>query len=544
LSNNDQIYDGRITAPQSPQLAGSDASTRPVPAVEPASPSPTRMARCKAMPWPLLITMAGQAALSSRLAWSNTAFVDEATYLYAGHQEIHSIITNGSLTVPGNNGYYGAYFSGAPVLYPILGAIADSLGGLVAARVLSLAFMLGATTLLYFTTDRLYGRRAGAFASAIFAILGPTQFLSAFATYDAMALFLMALAAFLAVQSASGSDNKLFLFYACLAMVFADATKYAVILFNPVIIGLCVLASVPYRGWPQARRQGYRMLGYAGTLVAALMAVGNHTYLAGLISTTIARAGGDFPAAGVFHDSWHWLGGVAVIAAIAVVLHVLREQRAQTWIAALLALALVLVPLNQARIHTATSLQKHVDFGAWFGSILVGYVMSRVLPTVRRKAVNAVTALAAAVAIAAVLVTITRAQAIDLYQSWTNSSREVAALRPWAEHGNVLAEDSFIYSYYLGSEVSINRWANTWHLEYIDPSTHQDLSGASAYHSAIMHHYFGTIALDYGTTSALDHQITQDMITAGGYRRVAHLWYGREWFDVYHDVRARVRKSA
>jgi Dolichyl-phosphate-mannose-protein mannosyltransferase len=511
----------------------------PVPAAEPAPPSPRRLTQLKALPWPLLLTMAVQVVLSSRLARSNTAFVDEATYLYAGHQEIHSIIANGTLTAPGQNGYYQVYFSGAPVLYPILGAIADSVAGLAAARLLSLAFMLAATALLYLTTDRLYGRRAGAFASAIFAILGPTQFLSAFATHDAMALFLMALAAFLAVQSAKESDNKLFLFYACLAMVLADATKYAVILFNPAIIGLCVLASVPYRGWPRARRQGYRMLGYAGTLTAALVAIGDHTYLKGLMSTTIARAEGNFPAAGVLRDSWHWLGGVAVMAAIAVVLHAFREQRARTWLAVLLSLAFLLVPLNQARIHTSAALQKHVDFGAWFGAILAGYVIAAVLPAARRKALNAVTALTAAIAMAAVLVTITRAQATDLYQSWNNSSHEITALRSWAKQGKILAEDYFIYSYYLSREVGINRWANTWHLEYIDPSTHQDLSGPAAYRSAIKHHYFGTIALDYGTTRAIDHQIIQDMITAGGYRRVAHIRYGHVWFDVFHDARAR-----
>ena len=141
-------------------------------------------------PWPLLAILAIQAALSLRLIWSNTAFLDEATYLYAGHQEIHYLFMHGTLTVPGQNGYYQTYFSGAPVLYPILGAIADSIGGLAAARLLSLAFMLGATTLLYWTTARIYDRRAAAAAASLFAVLAPTQFLGAFATYDAMALFL------------------------------------------------------------------------------------------------------------------------------------------------------------------------------------------------------------------------------------------------------------------------------------------------------------------------------------------------------------------
>ena len=39
-------------------------------------------------------------------------------------------------------------FSGAPVLYPLFGALTDSIGGLSAARILSLIFMLGVTLLL------------------------------------------------------------------------------------------------------------------------------------------------------------------------------------------------------------------------------------------------------------------------------------------------------------------------------------------------------------------------------------------------------------
>ena len=58
--------------------------------------------------------------------------------------------------------------------------------------------MLGATGLLWGTATRLFGRRAAFFAAALFAVLGPTLHLGAFATYDPMALFLMALAAWCA----------------------------------------------------------------------------------------------------------------------------------------------------------------------------------------------------------------------------------------------------------------------------------------------------------------------------------------------------------
>src|ERR1700733_13267295 len=126
--------------------------------------------------WPLAAVLIVQAALSLRLVWVNTAFQDEATYLWAGHLEWAHWL-HGAPVPP-----FAAYFSGAPVLYPPIGALADSVGGLTAARILSLVFMLGATALLWGAASRLYGRRAGFFAAALFAVLGPTLHLGSFAT--------------------------------------------------------------------------------------------------------------------------------------------------------------------------------------------------------------------------------------------------------------------------------------------------------------------------------------------------------------------------
>ena len=59
----------------------------------------------------------------------------------------------------------------------------------------------GLPSLLWATASRLYGQRAALLAAGLFATLAGTQFLGAFATYDAMALFLLALAAWLGVRS-------------------------------------------------------------------------------------------------------------------------------------------------------------------------------------------------------------------------------------------------------------------------------------------------------------------------------------------------------
>src|SRR5580692_11242542 len=74
----------------------------------------------------LLVVLAVQAALSVRLVRADTAFDDEATSLWAGHLEWAHWLHGTSIP------QFPKYFSGAPVIYPPLGAVADSLGGLAA----------------------------------------------------------------------------------------------------------------------------------------------------------------------------------------------------------------------------------------------------------------------------------------------------------------------------------------------------------------------------------------------------------------------------
>ena len=147
--------------------------------------------------WPPVLLLTVQATLTLRLVWSNTAFADEALYLSAGRLELARLFTGSP--VPD----FARYFSGAPVIYPPLGAIAASARWLAAARLLSMALMLTATALLHGVTGRLFNRRSAFFAAALFAGLGGTQFLGALATYDALALCLLALGTWLAVIAAA-----------------------------------------------------------------------------------------------------------------------------------------------------------------------------------------------------------------------------------------------------------------------------------------------------------------------------------------------------
>ncbi len=62
-----------------------------------------------------------------------------------------------------------------------------------------------------------------------------------------------------------------------------------------------------------------------------------------------------------------------------------ERQRHQTALLAVLATAAFLALLEQARIHTLTSLDKHLDFGAWFAAMAAGYAADKLLTWLRRR---------------------------------------------------------------------------------------------------------------------------------------------------------------
>jgi hypothetical protein len=118
----------------------------------------------------LLAILCLQAVLSLRLR--NTAFEDESLYLYSGNMELQHLLHGSTLY-----GGFTSYFSGASVLYPVAAAALNILGGLTAARALSLFEMLATTALLYSMTRRLFNERIALCAAAFFSVAEAVVFL-------------------------------------------------------------------------------------------------------------------------------------------------------------------------------------------------------------------------------------------------------------------------------------------------------------------------------------------------------------------------------
>jgi hypothetical protein len=472
------------------------------------------------MPWPLLAVLAVQAALSASMVRARTAFGDEALYLSAGHLEWSHWLHGTQIPA------YPTWFSGAPVIYPPIGAIADSLGGLAAARLLSLVFMLGVTSFVWGTANRLLGDdRAAFFAAALFAALAPTLHLGSYATYDAPALLLLAAATWCAAGARSSQHATRRIIAAGILLALANATKYATALYDPTVCCVTALSSWPDTERPDTERSDTErkvallraaiLAGTAAAVLGVLLAWGGPGYLTGIRVTTTARPHGTDTAALVFADAWSWTAVVVVPAVVAAVVCAVRRRWPRALLLTVLALSALLAPADQARLQTATSLNKHVDFGAWFAAIAAGYLLSSLS---RRRLVLA-GSLAALIPVTA-LGTVQAQAMID----WPDVTGLVKVVRPMTSHGgHFLVETTDVLQYYL-PKTTWEQWSSTQHssLEY--------------YQQAIARHYFSVVVLSFNATPAADDAIAFDLSTASGYVLAAKVHSGKTVFYIWEYV--------
>lgn len=483
----------------------------------------------------LLVILAVQAVLTLRM--NNTAFEDEALYLYSGHLQIAHLLHGAAL-----QGNYASYFSGAPVLYPVLGAMADSIGGLAAARAVSLLAMLGVTTLLYSMTRRLFNERVGLCAAIVFSVTEPALFLGHLATYDAPALFLLALAAWIVVRTAGFRWPAYLL--AALPLALAVATKYASGLFVPTIIVLSGLAAWPQRG-RKALIPPVALTAAVTVLLGGALYLAGPVYLKGVEFTTTNRFEGNVATLVLLRDSVAWGGltfALALIGAVAFLVHPQTEPGEE--IAApggrvrRLALGLVLTgtallaPADQIHLHTLTSLQKHIGFGLFFAAPCAGVGLARLVGDHFRRA-------QVGIAIWGAVLVLGMTQADELFNSWPNSAAftHVMAryLRPGA-HYLVEVDEVPIYYFRHDPAAQPRQFTSTYFIGYTNPQG-QYLTGDAGYVAAIKAGYFRVVAYNFQTTPGVDNVLARTLQADPDYRLAARLPNGNDTVAYYVWVR-------
>jgi hypothetical protein len=484
---------------------------------------PAAVARSRRIPWerlwwvPLAFILVAQAVLSGRLATS-TVTLDEGRYIYAGHALIYELLHGGG------SPYYETYFSGAPIIYCPLAAMADHLGGIVAVRLMSLVFAMGATVLLFSTTRRLFGYWAACAASGLFAALGLTYFVSTYANYDALALMLMGLAAYCAVRS---RESSWFLLLP-LTLLAANATKYATLLFDPVIVALAALQLAGF-GWrPVARRVVVLGLATVSLLGFGIYLAGT-AYLKGILFSTLARHTGASTLLGatykttpqVVHESWQWIGVVVVLGMLSPLLAVLggKDRKRRLTLLGLVLVAGLLVTLEAIHLHSDESMNQHDDFSAWFACIAAGYALTA-MP--RLVAFRVVKAALATLAVACIILTGVhyekQGRAFSLRQEGGIDLAGYAQIKPYMQLPGarylISGEAGFQMLYVEHVSIPWFDFVDDYYIKYPIPGRGGDshgqtrgracqhllphcmyLMGANGYRAAIRAHYFSFVTI-------------------------------------------------
>lgn len=527
---------------------------------------------------PLAVIVVAQVLLSARLIPASYASGDEGRYIYAGHQLIYEFWHGGG------SPFYETFFSGAPVIYPVLAAMADYAGGLTAACLMSTAFMVVATIMLFLVIRELFGYWSAVLGSGLFAGLGLTQDLGALATYDAMALMLISIAAYGAVK-AGGSSNGYWrdaldeppgltrgrtrwLLAIPVLLFLANATKYMTIIFDPFVIAL---AALQLKGL-KAIVKRVLSLGLATlTLDTLFLFLAGVAYVRGLLFSTLARKAGTsavFAAVKVSNpiiigDTWKWIGPILAAALLSLLVGVLARKDARTIaIVALLICAGLIVTIEGLHLHTVESMRKHDDFSAWFacaasGSIVEGLHLRSLLSRA------AAVLIGAAVAVSGIYYSHSAKSTYEAGGSPT-TLQLASTLKPYLEipGGRFLvgglATDQIVYL----SKIKIPwfQLSDDLYIHYPIPGRGGDthgqvlgracarlgpgcmyLEGIAGYRAAIRSHYFDVITMFGGHGTRQDALIEQAVEDTKGYVLIAIVAGAPTWIyaPAYRNHMAR-----
>jgi Dolichyl-phosphate-mannose-protein mannosyltransferase len=511
-----------------------DAPTAPgQPEQEPASQtwnSPSRPpARLRRLWHPLAAICGLQAALSLALVWSNTAYIDEADYLWVGHMVIRQWLHG----TPWPAASIKEMLSGSPFLYPPIGAMADNLGGLAAARILSMLFMLGATIGLYSAAQRLFGRQAALIAAVLWALSEPA-FRLAFATYDPLSVFLTTISAWLIVQASYRKRPLAFALAAAVALGLANATAYSGIVIDPVVVAFALAVWWPALGPKRALICTAALC--AGLVASFALVMAGTGSLAGT-GTIFHRQSKDHQSlALVVREIWSYSGFLMALSLIGALVAVKVEHRARAILIILLGLAVFTAPVAQFHYGTAWSADKHVAYGFWFAAMAAGYGCSKLIGwpagSVVRGRPSADNTASAGQSSGGKLIAVCGAVALTYpavygfeaawqrYHLWQNSAAFISALRPVLANSTGLiyvpGHEQNIAQYYLPEGAQWQRWYSALALDPSGlprPVPRSDWRGY--YRSWVSSGRYQVITLFYDTTFTSSVALSPERVASG-----------------------------
>lgn len=420
----------------------------------------------------------------------NTAFQDEALYLYAGRQIIHH--WNGGPPPPEN---YAYYFSGYPYVYPVIGGFLEMVGGLELARAFSLLCMLGVTAIAYWMTGKLFGRPAAVFAAAAYASTGVVLFLGRLATFDALCLFLIALAAALAVRA--GISRRP---WGALAigpvLVLAIMAKWAAGLWVLPVFSLLACLSITFLAWRAVLlRLALALAGFAVSLGVAYRVMDKSAFHAIAGSTTNRTVSLKASRTALLSHVLHMGGLIYVIALLGLFL-ALRLQR-RRMLAIVLFGSSLLAPAYHVYMRESISLDKHMAYALFFVMPLAGYALAWLSGYGRQPFSSAYRGRwLAGLAVVIAVFTLGLDQSRGLFSEWANTSALSSALHTQLRDGSgrILAEDVEVARYDAMDVTEPWQW-NSFYYPYYKDASGQQLFGDQALVEGIKNRYYDWVEL-------------------------------------------------
>jgi 4-amino-4-deoxy-L-arabinose transferase-like glycosyltransferase len=451
--------------------------------------------------WSLPLILAFQALLSWALL-QNTAFEDEALYVYAG-QQIWQHWLHG-LPMLDNFSYY---ISGYPYVYPVIGGALDVVGGLELARSFSLVCMLIVTACGYYVTKQLFDQKSATFAALFFVCQGPVLFLSRLATYDPLCICLVALGMALAVNAGQAQRPWRALGLGPV-LVLAFFAKYAALLFIPPVLATLALCTLLRRGWISLLVRGtlgVLSLAVVGSLTALFVIHFDPSMLHALNASTTNRI-----IKGVYSRlalAEHVVAMVGLSYAVGLAGLVFARKKYRM-IALLFLGSALLVPAYHIYKAELISLDKHLGFSMFFVMPVAGYALASLSGF--RRAFSPGRYWLAGVAICLILFLVGTGEAQYMYSGWPSTTNLTYVLKTQVRPagGRYLAEQFEVLRYNLEDQTYDWQWTGPYFFEYTDKQGHYYV-GDEAYVRAINDGYFDLIELNYGNTIQTDLLIAQ-----------------------------------
>lgn len=457
-------------------------------------------------------------ALISVLALRNTAFQDEALYLFAGREIFFSWIKHAVVAE-----HYGRFFAGFPNFYPVIGGLLDMVGHVEAARMFNTACMLAVTACVYVITKTLINRESAMFAAVLYAFQAPVLYIGRLATHDALSLALLAASITAAITAGKTSRLGAALLAGPLLLA-ACATKYSAILFVPTVIAISILWSLNN----QDRKHQLVLLGLSilSTIVMAciLYLVIDKDVLAGLKMTTTQRI------ALIRVSRLYLLSRVFIFSGFSFMLGFagLIMKRHNRLLFLILFGSAFLAPTYHVYKAEAVSLEKHLAIAQFFLIPLAGYFISRMIGFSNRNRFDRYHFAGLAICLLSFSLGLPLAQ--NLYHQWQDSSNLTYVLRTQVRPGNTvtphsgryLAESFEVSRYYLQDITSSWQWVGLDFFSYTDKEGRYHL-GKDAYLSAIREGYFDPVELNYGYDAATAVAIGNELRSDPRYTLIAKL---------------------